>query len=35
MAPDVLQEWVVEMEGKGKGAEAAEVATFLRAKVAE
>lgn len=35
MAPDVLQEWVVEMEGKGKGAEAAEVAAFLRAKVAE
>lgn len=35
MAPDVLQEWVVGMEANGKGAQAAEVAAYLRAKVAE
>lgn len=35
MAPDVLQEWVIGMEAKGKGAEAAEVANYLRAKAAE
>lgn len=35
MAPDVLQEWVIGMEAKGKGAQATEVAAYLRAKTAE